>query len=441
MPDQHMTRRRFLRRSFGSASAAVGAPLILSSPLLGQEAPSNRLTVGCIGLGGQGSWDTRAFLNQPGAQIVAVCDVDRARAEKGRDMVEAHYRSKAPADTYSGYALYSDFRDVLARDDIDTVMIATPDHWHALITIAAVRAGKDVYCEKPLAYSVAEGRAVVNAVTQYGRVLQTGTQRRSARHIRHGCELVRNGRLGKLHTVRVGLPAGFQIRGGYGGLQPPAPVPGGFDYDMWLGPAPEEPYTPGRCHFNFRWILDYGEGYISDWGAHYLDVAQWGIGADDTGPRSVQASATFPSEGLYDAPIAFTIDYTYATGVKLICSTAETLGMRFEGTEGWLHLEKPGAAGIIAEPAGVLNSVIRPGEVRLRQSPGQHANFLDCVRTRRETTAPAEVGHRSASVCHVGMIAAILGRRLRWDPAAETFLNDPQANRLLARDMRSPWRV
>ncbi len=429
------SRRWFLKR----AVPAVAAPAFIPASVFGSAAPSRRLTMGCIGVGGQGTHDMRAFLFNPGVQVVAVCDVDSERAHRAKGIVESHYAAKQKNGRWKGCTATGDFREILARDDIDTVMIATPDHWHALISIEAARHGKDIYCEKPMSYSVAEGRAVVEAMERHGRIFQTGTQRRSSARIRRGCELVRNGRIGRLQTVRVGLPGGFAIRGGnFSGIQPPMPVPEGFDYDMWLGPAPWAPYTKGRCHFNFRWILDYGEGYISDWGAHYLDVAQWGMGTDSTGPVEIEATARFPREGLYDAPTDFHIVYTYANGVKLICSNKETLGMRFEGDEGWIHLEKPGV-GVVAEPAGILESEIGPDEVHLGTSRSQHGNFIECVRTRCQPTAPAEIGHRSATVCHLGMIAALVGRKMKWDPSRETFVNDPGANRLLSRPMRAPW--
>jgi len=436
--DYELSRRQFLMRSAaGLAALPLGEAVAASVP-----PPSARLTMGCIGVGGQGAGDMNVFLNDPRVQVVAVCDVDLARARAAAKTVDTFYAGRGGQGSGTGCAVTQDFREILARRDIDTVLVATPDHTHALITVLAARAGKDIYCEKPLAYSVAEGRMVADATRQHGRILQTGTQRRSAGRIRHACELVRNGRLGELRRTVVGLPRGFQIRGGGGGGNAgPEPVPEGFDYDTWLGPAPQAPYTPGRCHFNFRWILDYGEGYISDWGAHYLDVAHWGMGMDLTGPTAIVAKATFPPDGLYDAPTDFDITYTYANGMTLQCATDQTLGIRFEGSDGWIHIEKPGAAQVVASDERLLKSEIGPGGVRLYRSASQHGNFIDCVLSRQEPAAPAELGQRSASVCHVGMIAARLGRPLRWDPAAERFVNDAEADRLLFRPMRYPWVV
>lgn len=428
-----ITRRRFLGKAAGASS------LLLLPTWRADEAPSQRVTLGCIGVGGQGRGNLNAFLADGRVQVVAVCDVDSQRAEAARQAVDAHY---AKQERPSSCQAYRDYRELLARDDIDAVMVATPDHSHALVTVAALRAGKDVYCEKPLAYSVAEGRSIVAAAARYGGIVQTGTQRRSNGRIRDACERVRNGLLGRLQRVEVGLPRGFQIRNGVSAANTKSePVPEGFDYDLWLGPAPFAPYTAARCHFNFRWILDYGEGYISDWGAHYLDVAHWGIGADRTGPTGVRATATFPTDGLYDAPTDFHIDYAYADGVQVVCASDLPLGMRFVGEDGWLHAEKPGAGAVVASDPAVLRAPLPADGIRLYESPGHHANFIDCVRERRETAAPPEVGHRSASVCHVGMIAARLGRELRWDPEREVFPDDPAASRLLQRPFRAPYAI
>jgi len=426
-----ITRRQFL----GGTAGASGFLLL---PVWGEGGtPGGRIAMACIGVGGRGRANMGAFLTDARVQVVAVCDVDDKRAESARQAVDASYAKRGQK---SACKAYRDYREVLAREDVDVVMVGTPDHTHALLSVAAMRAGKDVYCEKPLAYAVAEGRSIVAAAERYGRILQTGTQRRSNARIRHACELVRNGVLGKLKTVVVGLPRGFQIRNGASAANRKAEaIPDWFDYDKWLGPAPYAPYAAARCHFNFRWILDYGEGYISDWGAHYLDVAHWGMGADRTGPQTVRATATFPTDGIYDAPTAFHIDYTYADDVHLVCGTDVTLGMRFEGEDGWLHVEKPGSAAVVASDPALLKAPLPADGIRLYESSNHHVNFVDCVLSRRETAAPPEVGHRSASVCHVGMIAARLGRELRWDPAGEVFVEDAGANRLLSRPSRAPY--
>jgi predicted dehydrogenase len=398
-------------------------------------APSNRITIGCIGVGGRGGANMSAFLSMPDVHVVAVCDVDTNHRERARQHVNEKYGNQ---DCYS----CNDFREIIGRDDIDAVSIGTPDHWHAVMTVAVAKTGKDIYCEKPLSLTVTEGVAMCEAVRRYGRVLQAGTWRRSRPACRLACELVRNGRIGELRTIKIGVPKGYNIEGGPAMASPtPRPVPEGFDYDLWLGPAPWSPYTPGRCHFNFRWIMDYSEGYISDWGAHYYDVGQWGNGTDRTGPASVEGRGVFPKDGLYDAPIEHEIVFTYRNGVKMVSMATEkssAYGMRFEGTEGWLYVE---SESITSEPASVATSRIRPDEIHLYRSDNHYRDFVVCVRTRQEPAAPVDIAHRSAELCHIGAISVLLGRGLEWDPDAESFLDDAEANRLLSRPMRAPWRV
>jgi len=430
-----LSRRQFLKRS---GCGAVAAPFILTPGLSHAAPPSRRIALACIGVGGQGSGDTRQFLNDQRVQVVATCDVDLARAKAMSRVVEEHYGQQAKSGSYKGCAVTQDFRELIARDDVDAVMIATPDHWHAIVAVAAARSGKDIYCEKPLAYSIAEGRAVVTAVARYGAVLQTGTQRRSMASFRHGCELVRNGRIGKLHTVRVGPGRGYFIMGGFTGQEGPQPVPPDLNYDMWLGPAPWAPYTPARCHFNFRWSLDYADGYISDNGVHFVDLAAWGMGTDLTGPEHIDGQAKFPTSGLYDAATDFEITYTYANGLRLILGSSQLFGVKFEGSEGWIFL---GAGEISASSPQILKSTIGPNEIHLRSGSPHHADFIDCVLDRRLPAAHAEIGHRDAAVCHLGCISCRLGRPLKWDPVREVFPEDAEANRLLSRPMRAPWRT
>ncbi|MBI5817997.1 MAG: Gfo/Idh/MocA family oxidoreductase [Verrucomicrobia bacterium] len=432
------SRREFLRLG---CRGLLLAPFILPAKSSGAIPPNERITLACIGTGLQGARDTQVFLADPRVQVVASCDVDLARAKATAAIIEDHYGKQAGSGRFKGCTVTQDFRELIARRDIDAVMIATPDHTHAIITVAAARSGKDIYCEKPLAYSVAEGRAVVGAVRQYGRVLQTGTQRRSIDTFRFGCELVRNGRIGRLHTVRVGPSIGpgqgIRIRNGYSGHEPPQPVPPDFNYDLWLGPAPWVPYTPARCHINFRWIFDYAEGNISDNGVHFIDLASWGMDTDLTGPEHIDSQATFLKDSIYDVPSDFTITYRYANGVRLIHSTAEQFGLRFEGSDGWIHLS---GWGITASSDKILASVIGPDEIHLRSGAHtHHADFIDCVLSRREPATPAETGHRTATVCHLGAISCRLGRPLVWDAAREIFPHDDAANRMLSRPMRAPW--
>ncbi len=446
-------RRAFLR----TASLASIAPHIVPSTVLGATAPGSRINLGCIGAGFQWQWDTSAFLALEDIQIVAICDVDRKRREHAKTVVEEAYANNRRSGTFRGVDLYNDFRELLARDDIDAVAIATPDHWHALIAIAASNAGKDIYCQKPLTHNLLEGRILSDAARRNGTVFQTGSQQRSMENFRFACELVRNGRIGALKEVEVGL-------GGPGGDTLPAvpmPVPEWFDYDLWLGPAPWAPYTEKRCHWSFRDISDYAYGLVTDWGAHHIDTAHWGIGADNTGPVEIEAEADFYREGLYDTPKRFSITCKYANGVRMTVADGSRfpLGVKFIGTEGWVFITRGmGEGDISADPISVLSSVIGPREVRLYRHRStrkrinwrpedihntimHYINFADCIRSREITAAPVETGHRSVSVCHLARIAMELGRPLRWNPDRELFVGDPEADRLLTRPMRSPWHL
>ena len=429
------TRRNFMKKC-ATAAIGIGAPLIVPASVLGSNnipAPGNRITLGFIGVGSHGTGvNLRSFLSHADARVVAVCDVDKNHRIRARDIVNNKYGNK-------DCAAYSDFRDIIARKDIDAVVISTPDHWHVPISIAAAKAGKDVCCEKPT-LTIHEGRVLVDTINRYGRVFQTSTEDRSVYVYHRMAELVRNGRIGKLHTIRVALWSGHGVSGNYQGIQKPQPVPNGFDYDMWLGPAPEAPYTPGRCHYNFRWIQAYSGGMLTDWGAHLLDTAQWGNDTEETGPVEVDGKGVYPKDGLYDTATEYHINYTYANGVKLIVSSGGC-GIRFEGTEGWVG--NTGWRGQLqANPSSILSSVIKPDEIHLYTCPGgEHRNFLDCVKSRNAPYFPAEIGHRCCSLLHLGNISMLLGRKLKWDPDKERFTNDEQANRLLTRSMRSPWHL
>jgi predicted dehydrogenase len=327
---------------------------------------------------------------------------------------------------------YGDFRELLARRDIDAVTVVTPDHWHVPICLAAVRAGKDVYCEKPLTLTILEGRVLANEVKRYGRVLQTGSQQRSSAEFRQACELVRNGYIGVVKTVVVGLPGNNRT------CEPtwtPEPVPEGFDYNMWLGPAEWAPYHSQRCHYQFRFILDYSGGQVTNWGAHHLDIAQWGLGTDDTGPVQILGQGEFPASGLFTTATKVYFEMTYASGVKLICKTGGS-GTRFEGTKGWVDVKR---GKLVTEPASLQTQSIGANEIHLYESKNHHQNFLDCIKSRQAPIANVEVGHRSSTLCHLGNIAMLLKRPLKWDPVKEEFLGDDAANRMRWRPRRAPW--
>ncbi|MEM7235210.1 MAG: Gfo/Idh/MocA family oxidoreductase, partial [Planctomycetota bacterium] len=393
-------------------------------------APSERIAMACIGVGGRCGTNLGIFEGTNEVVIVAVCEIDSRHLSRGLQ--------RAGLDAKSGY---HEFRDVLKRKDIDAVMVGTPDHWHALVTIAAIQAGKDVYCEKPLAASVAESQAVVRAVQKSDRILQCGTQRRSMSTCRFACELVRNGRIGKLRRVECGVPGRFAIRGGYTGLEAPQSIPKEFDYKRWLGPCDEAPYTAARCHFNFRWVNDYAPGYITDWGAHYLDIAAWGIGMDESGPSEIEAlDVRTRKKGIYDAPESFQVVYRYPNGVEaVLISTTDTsrYGMKFIGDEGTVFVE---GQKVVTTPSSMATTKIKDSEIRLYDAKNDHhGNFVDCVRSRKQPSAPVHIAHRSASICEIGAISCELGRKLRWDPKAEKFIDDKEADRKLSRPMRDPW--
>jgi predicted dehydrogenase len=421
-PAFRTSRRRFLQSAF---------PLILPAATLGRAgatAPNSRVRLACIGLGGQGTSNLRAFLADERVQVVALCDVDARHLE----------RAAALAKLGAG-DLHKDFREVLARADVDAVMNATPDHWHAGVAVAAARAGKDLYSEKPLGGSIADGRAICRAVAEHQRILQCGTWRRSGLKVRMACERVRNGYIGELQQIEIGVPGHFAIRGGFTGLEGPEPVPDHFDYERWLGPSPTRPYTAARCHFNFRWIDEYAPGYITDWGAHFLDVAQWGAGMDHTTPIEVEArNIQRRSQGLYDAPEQFHIEYRYANGVRVIMSSTDDKtkwGTRFVGSEGWIYSE---SEMLKASDDAILRVKLKAGDTRLYESKHHHRNFIDAVLSRGPTAAPAETAQRAATTCQLGAIAAALGKPLKFDPVTERFEAEA-ANAQLAKPVREGW--
>ncbi|MDF2440728.1 MAG: hypothetical protein JWN98_1712, partial [Abditibacteriota bacterium] len=315
-----LSRRRFL----SATSTLIAAPYIMrSASAQNQAAPSNRIAMGCIGIRNMGGAHLNTLIGNPEVQVVGLCDVDAKILADGKKKVDAKY---------SGVATYNDFRELLARPDIDAVMIATPDHWHVPIALAAARAGKDIYCEKPLTLTIAEGRELSDTVRRLGRVFQTGSQQRSTRNFRYAAELVRNGRIGQLHTIEVGIPSGRATT-----VVDAQPVPEGFDYDLWLGPAPEAPFHSERCHYNFRWNLDYSGGQVTNFGAHDLDISQWAMNMDHSGPIEVEGEGEFPNEGIWDTPVKCRFEAKYANGVKLICTTGKS-GIKFIGSDGWVYV-------------------------------------------------------------------------------------------------------
>ncbi|HEY3244855.1 MAG TPA: Gfo/Idh/MocA family oxidoreductase [Phycisphaerae bacterium] len=429
--DQKLTRRAFL----GAAVATAVAPYVISGRALGRAAPSGRITLGMIGIGNMGGGHLEAFLGNGDVQIVAVCDVDRTKRENARTKVEEQYAAATESGTYHGCDIYNEFEELLARRDIDAVVIAVPDHWHAIVAITACRMGKDVYCEKPLALTIREAREMANTARRYARVFQTGSQQRSDNLFRYACELVRNQRIGKLQTVHVGI--GGPSREKYFS---PEPVPDGFDWERWLGPAPWAPYNAERCSGDYgggwRHVRDYSGGMMTDWGAHHFDIAQWGIGADETGPVEIIPPESGPPDIRTTPTPDNTLVYKYANGVTMYHGGAN--GILFTGSEGKVEVNR---GYFKTWPEEIGKEPIGPNDLHLYESKDHRQNWLDCIRTRSRPIADVEIGCHSVTVCHLGNIAYWLARPIRWDPHREEIIGDAAASAWLDRPKRAPWRL
>ncbi len=429
------------RRDFCKVAAVV--PFVVPCSVFGKDAPSDRLNMASIGVGRMGQGDMKECLYRglkANARIVAVCDVNSKRAAIAKKAVEDIYAKEFGAGNYDGVQVYGDYRQLLARKDIDGVTISTPDHWHGVAAIAAANAGKDIYLQKPLTYSIGEGQKLVAAVRRNKVILQTGSQQRSSAYFRKTCELVRNGRIGKLHTIEVVVPTD-KGRGKSTAMD----VPGNLNFDMWLGPTANAAYTEHRVHPQngfgrpgWLQIERYCRGMITGWGAHMYDVAQWALGVDsDGGPVEVKASAEFPDRGLFDVHVGYTAEAVYANGVKMISHNGSP-GVKFVGSDGWIWVQR---GSFKAHDREILRQEMGDGDIKLEVSKNHMLNFLESMRSRKDPIAPVEVGHRSNSVCVIHHIAMKLGRKLKWDPKAERFLNDEMANGMLDYPHRKPWTV
>jgi predicted dehydrogenase len=418
-----LSRRQFL-------GAAAVAPLVVTSPVRGDKAPSERITLGFIGVGTMGRGHLGSFLNFPEVEVLAVCDVVEERRADALKKVQDHAARRKEKGSGTSCKAYSDFRDLLARKDIDAVVIATPDHWHAIPCVLAAEAGKDVYCEKPLTWSIAQGRKIIAAVRRNKRVFQTGSQQRTefGGNFRKAVELVRNGRIGKVKTVRVGV----------GGPAVPCDlpeqeVPKGTDWDLWLGPALKRGYNEALCpkgihgHFPaWRNYREYANGGLADMGAHHFDIAQWALKMDDSGPVKIR-----PPEKGTDGLV-----FTYANGVEMIHGGRS--GCTFEGTEGTIYVDR---GALESTPESILKDPLGEKDERVYHADNHRKNWLECIRGRKDPICPAEVGHHSATVCELGNIGYWLRRTLRWDPVKETFAEDEEANRWVDRPLRAPWKL
>jgi len=456
-----MSRRKAItvaaQGTFASSVLAAGFPAIVPASVFGATAPSKRINVGAIGTGRiSRTHDMPGVWKYDHARIVAVCDLDSRRMEDAKTLVNGYYAKKT-GKPYDGVIGYLDYKELLRSKDVDAVLVSTPDHWHALPAIAAVEAGKDVYLQKPTSLTIAEGRALSNAVHRTGRIFQIGSQQRSAFQWRFAAELVRNGRIGQLKTVLVGLPGDPS-----GDEEPEMPVPKNLNYEMWLGSTPYVYYTEKRVHPQEGydrpgWLRceQFGAGMITGWGAHHLDCAHWAMDTEYTGPVEISGTAEFPKKGLWDVHGPFKTEGVYGNGVRMIVSGEFPNGIRFEGTEGWLFVSRGNEAVTASDPVAklkdaqalaasdpkILTSVIGPDEIHLYESKDHHGNWLDCVRSRQPPIAPVEVAHRSCSACLLHHIAMKTRRTLDWDPVKERFKNDDEANAMLSRPQRWPYGI
>jgi predicted dehydrogenase len=452
------SRRAFVTsaaKGLGAAAVASGFPAIVPSSVFGAEAPSNQITIGAIGTGRiSRGHDLPGLWKHPSARIMAVCDLDSRRVQDAIRLVNGQY-AKTTGKSYDGVTGYAHYRELLANKDVDAVVISTPDHWHALIAIDAVRAGKDVYLQKPASLTIAEGRALSNAVHRSGRIFQIGSQQRSWTQFRYAVELVRNGRIGQLKTVYVGLPGDPS-----GNEEPEMPVPKTFDYDTWLGSTPVVYYTENRVHPQQGygrpgWLRceQFGAGMITGWGAHHIDTAHWGMDTEYTGPVEIWGKAEFPTKGLWDVHGPFRTEALYANGVHMIVSGEFPNGIKFEGTDGWIFVSRGNEAVTASDPVAalkdaqalaasdpkIITSAIGKDEFHVPPSTDHHGNWLEAIKARQQPIAPVEVAHRACSACLLHHMAMKLNRRLYWDPDKERFKNDEQANSMLSRPQRAPF--
>jgi predicted dehydrogenase len=441
--DRTLTRRQALQIAAGAA-----APLFLSGRLLGDQAPSKQITMGCIGVGWMGEGNLNSFLGQPDCRVLAIADVDENHLQNAVKRVNEHYKNKDCKG-------YKDFQELLARKDIDAVCISTPDHWHAIPAVEAARAKKDIYCEKPLSHTFAEGVAMVEAVRQNQRIWQTGSWQRSVANFRQGAELVLNGYIGKVKRVEVGLPSGHGDFAGTGNKRPNSDPPKEVDYDFWVGPSDWLPFNACRFHKNWRWNYDFGGGQLMDWIGHHGDIAHWGltnpqygIGPDDqVGPLEVSAKAEFPhAEDVWNTATRFRVECKYPNGIDFVIGGGcwdIRMGTTWIGEHGWVYVDR----GKFETSEPKWKEEIQQREekhdlkVLLPVSPGHQRQFLDCVKSRQKTLTPVEIAHRSQTPGHLGYIASVVGRTLKWDAVKQEIIGDPEASKLLCKPMRAPWHL
>jgi len=452
-----MERRDFLKNSSAVMAGTMILPTIVPSTVFGKNAPSNKINIAQIGFGriAKGH-DLAETLKYDEARIIAVADLDSNRAAKGKELIEDFYAKKTGSKDAVNVKTYGDYREMLLNKDIDAVMISTPDHWHSQLAIEAALAGKDVYLQKPTSLTIAEGRLLVDVVKRKGTILQVGTQQRAMPQFRIAAELVRNGRIGKLHTVKIGLPGDPA-----GPEAPEMPVPKNLNYDMWLGSTPEIYYTEMRVHPQNSltdrpgWLRceQFGAGMITGWGQHHFDSAAWGMDTEYTGPISINSMAQFPKSGLWNVHGEFIAVAEYKNGITMITSGGYPNGIRYEGSEGWIFVTRGDYTASSSDPIAksksskaldasdpkILSSIIKENEIHLYKIDNQHGNWLDCIKTRKAPISPIEIGHRACSICLITHISMKLGRKLDWNPETEMFVKDDEANKMLSRSQRFPY--
>jgi predicted dehydrogenase len=418
-----VTRRRFLQTA-AAVSVGLTLPRVRGRAATIGEGVREGVRVGVIAVGNQG----KPLMLQNFKNVVAVCDVDQERLAAARKEIVDRTGRECPA--------YTDYRKLLENRDVDAVIIATPDHWHALQTVHAIEAGKHVYVEKPLSLVLDEGRLMVETARKHKKIVQVGSMQRSDRRFRQACELVRSGRIGKVHTVRVGLPAVNYSAG----VVPDSAPPPELDYELWLGPAPWHPYNKNRVHYNFRFFWDYSGGQMTNWGAHHLDIAQWGLDMDNSGPVEIQGKAVYDEKKEYEVFRETEIVYTYANGVNVYCSQGPNRknGTQFEGDKGRIYVDR---GKLESDPAGIVQEPLKDADVKLYHSDNHHTDWYQCIKSGQWPICDVEIGHRSAAVCHLGNIASRLGRKIRWDPVKEQIVGDAEAAQMQRYAYRAPWKL
>ncbi len=432
-----ISRRRFL----AAAGVAITAPTIIPASVFGAKgrpAPSERITLGVVGWGMMGPGNTKAFLGQKDCQVVAACDLDTRPLAQAVNTINTHYNNKDCKE-------YHDFRELMARDDIDAVMLAVPDHWHALVAVEAARRKKDIYGEKPLARTIAEQQAIVKAVHKHRRIWQTGSWQRSVENFHKACEIVRNGMIGKISRVEVGLPSGHNDFKGTAEKRSVTDPPPELDYEFWIGPSKMMPYIEARVHMNWRWHYNTGGGQLLDWIGHHGDIAHWGLDFDQTGPSEIEGQGEFPPEdAVWNTCTKYRITLKYPNDVTMIIAGGHPdirSGTKWIGADGWVWVDRNGFDASKTEWKAMKQLPDDQRKVKLYESNNHYRNFLDCVKSRKPTITPVEIAHHSAIPGHLGLIAMLSGRKIKWDAKKERIVDDTEAKQLLTRNYRAPWKL